>query len=270
MKCDGRLKTTNPNTSIGTSNESHGHAKFHNHLVDRMVSALVLGVISGFTLSIPPGPLSAAVTKHSVGHSFRAGVMIALGGAAMDVVYVLIAAFASSALVVALVNLVTGGGWPPFLFQVLCIIILVVMGIRYMRQKHFPDAETRMLKAEEAQEEKAKKLGYSSPFFIGVLIAVANLAAPAFIPSMISVISYLQANSWLSGRADDNVAYALGFGLGTTCWFALVARMLVRHRSKFSPDVLSTIYRFAGGTLIFCACVLTYHVIMSTQWSLLR
>jgi threonine/homoserine/homoserine lactone efflux protein len=235
-----------------------------------MVSALVLGIICGFTLSIPPGPLSAAVTKHSVGHGFRAGLMIALGGAAMDVVYVLIAAFASSALVVALVNLVTGSGWPPLLFQVLCIIVLMVMGIRFMRQKHHPDAEIRILKVEQAQEEKAKRLGYSSPFFIGVLIAVANLAAPTFIPSMISVVSYLQANDWLSGRADNNVAYALGFGLGTTCWFALVARMLVKHRSKFSPDVLSTIYKFAGGTLIVCASILTYHVVVSTNWSMLR
>jgi threonine/homoserine/homoserine lactone efflux protein len=235
-----------------------------------MIGALLLGVLSGFVLSIPPGPLSAAVTKHSVSHNFRMGMMIALGGAAMDVVYVLIAAFASSALVVALVNLVTGSGWPPFLFQVLCIIILLVMGIRYFRQKHQPQTEERILRVERAQEEKAQKLGYTSPFFIGVLISVANLAAPAFIPSMISVVSYLQANHWLSGRADDNVAYALGFGLGTTCWFGLVARLLVKHRSKFSPDVLSTILRFAGGTLIVCACILTYHVIMSTDWSMLR
>ena len=61
-----------------------------------------------------------------------------------------------------------------------------------------------------------------------------------------------------------------GFGTGTTLWFSLVARMLVKHRSKFSPDVLSTIYRFAGGTLIVCACILTYHVVMSTNWAMLR
>lgn len=235
-----------------------------------MIGALFLGVLSGFVLSIPPGPLSAAVTKHSVSRNFRTGMMIAMGGAAMDIVYVLIAAFASSALVVAMMNLVTGSGWPPLLFQVLCIILLVVMGVRYIRQKHQPEAEEKLFKVERAQEEKAQKLGYSSPFFVGVLIAVANLAAPAFIPSMVSVVSYLQANHWLSGRADDNVFYALGFGTGTTLWFSLVARMLVKHRSKFSPDVLSTIYRFAGGTLIVCACILTYHVVMSTNWAMLR
>ena len=234
-----------------------------------MIIALLLGITSGFVLSIPPGPLSAAVTKHTVSHSFRMGMMIALGGAVMDIVYVLIAAFASSALVVALVHLVTGSGWPPFIFQVLCILILMVMGIRYMRHKDH-HAEEKILKVEQAQEEKAQKLGYSSPFFIGVLIAVANLAAPAFIPSMISVVSYLQANHWLGGRADESVVYALGFGTGTTLWFSLVARMLVKHRSKFSPDVLSTIYTFAGGTLIVCACILTYHVMISTNWALLR
>ena len=56
-----------------------------------MIGALFLGVLSGFVLSIPPGPLSAAVTKHSVSRNFRTGMMIAMGGAAMDIVYVLIA-----------------------------------------------------------------------------------------------------------------------------------------------------------------------------------
>jgi cytochrome c biogenesis protein CcdA len=143
------------------------------------------------------------------------------------------------------------------------------MGIRYMRQKHHPGTETKILKQEEQQEAKAKRLGYSSPFFIGVLIAIANLAAPAFIPSMISVVSYLQANRWLAGSAADNVAYALGFGLGTTAWFSVVSKMLVKHRSRFSPDILSTMYKFAGGIFIVCACVLTYHVMISTEWRLM-
>jgi threonine/homoserine/homoserine lactone efflux protein len=233
-----------------------------------MVSALLLGILSGIVLSISPGPLGAAVTKHCVTDGFRSGVMIALGGAVMDIVYVLIAAFASSALVVALVGLVTGNGWIPFGFQILCIVILLVLGLRYIRHKH--DGEAEILRKEEVQERKAQKLGYSSPFLIGVIIAVANLAAPTFIPSMISVISYLQANGWLGGKAYDNVAYAVGFGLGTASWFVGVARMLVKHRAKFSPNILSTIYKFAGGTFLLFACVLTYHVIMSTNWSMLK
>ncbi|MEK9136143.1 MAG: LysE family transporter [Bacteroidota bacterium] len=235
-----------------------------------MITALLLGIVSGFILSIPPGPLSAAVTKHSVGHSFRSGFMIALGGAAMDIIYVLIAAFASSAIVIALVDLITGNGWTLLGFQVLAILVLLFMGVRYMRHKHTPAEESKILRVEEAQEQKAQKLGYPSPFFIGVLIAVANLASPTFIPSMISVIGYIQANGLLSGRAYDNVAYALGFGAGTAVWFTLVAKVLVQHRSKFSASVLSNIYKFAGGTFILCACVLTYHVVMSTDWSVLR
>jgi threonine/homoserine/homoserine lactone efflux protein len=234
-----------------------------------MIVALAIGVVSGIVLSIPPGPLSAAVVKHSIGQGFRSGFLVALGGAVMDIVYVLVAAFASSALVTALFDLATGSVWPFLVFQILCIAILLVMGIRYIRQRHEPNTEERILKVEEAQERKAERLGHPSPFVVGVLIAVANLAAPTFIPSMISTISYLQANGWLSGRADDNVAYACGFGVGTVCWFSIVAKLLVRHRLRFTPGVLSTIYRFAGATFIVCACVLTYHVVMSTDWTIL-
>jgi threonine/homoserine/homoserine lactone efflux protein len=235
-----------------------------------MLTSLLLGILSGSILSVPPGPLSAAVTKHTISHGLRTGLMIGLGGAIMDIVYVLVAAFASSALVIQLMALITGAGWIPLLFQIVCIGLLLTMGIRYIRQKHQPEAESKILKVEEAQEEKARKLGYSSPFFIGVLIAVANLATPTLIPSMISVVSYLQANHWIGSSAGDNVAYAVGFGIGTAIWFSLIAQMLVRHRSRFSPDVLSTIYKFAGGTLIVCAGVLTYHIVMSTNWSMMR
>jgi threonine/homoserine/homoserine lactone efflux protein len=235
-----------------------------------MISALLLGVVSGFVLSIPPGPLSAAVTKHSVSYNFRSGFMVAFGGAVMDIVYVLIAAFASSAIVTALVDLLKGHVLVLVGFQVACIVVLVVMGIRYIRHKQDPGEETRFLKLEETQEAKAQRLGYSSPFFLGVLIAVANLASPMFIPSMISVVSYIQANGLLDHKAGDNVAYAFGFGIGTASWFALVARMIVKYRTKFSTSVLSNIYKFAGGTFLLCACVLAYHVIMSTDWSTLR
>jgi len=235
-----------------------------------MISALILGIVSGIILSIPPGPLSAAVTKHSVSESFRSGLMIGLGGAVMDIVYVLIAAFASSAIVVALMDLVTGNGWVPFGFQVLSIIVLLLMGISYMRHKHHPEQETKILKVEEAQEQRAQKLGYSSPFLIGVLIAIANLASPTFLPSMISVISYIKANGLLTNGAQDNVLYAVGFGIGTSCWFGLAAKVLAKHREKFSATVLSNIYKFAGGTFILCACLLTYHVLMSTDWTTLQ
>jgi threonine/homoserine/homoserine lactone efflux protein len=233
-----------------------------------MISALLLGVLSGFVLSVPPGPLSAAVTKHSIIHDMRAGVMIALGGAVMDVLYILIAAFASSAIVAWLFDFATGNGLLLLVFQSAIVVLLVVMGVRYMRHTPGPHRmEDKILKAEQVQEEKARRLGYSSPFFIGILIAVANLASPTFIPSMISVVSYIKANGWLSPGVEDNVMYAMGFGLGTLCWFALAAKILVKHRRKFSPSILSTIYKFAGATFIVCACLLTYHVAVSTHWS---
>lgn len=235
-----------------------------------MVMALLLGVLSGIVLSIPPGPLSAAVTKHSVSESFQSGFMVALGGAVMDIIYVMIAAFASSAIVTTVINLVTANGWILLGFQIACILALIVMGIRYLRHKQDPAEESHILKVEETQEANARRLGYSSPFFVGILIAVANLASPMFIPSMISVVSYIQANGLFHRNAGDNVAYAFGFGIGTTCWFTLMVSVLVKYRSKFSMNVLANIYRFAGGTFIVCACLLTYHVVMSTDWSLLR
>jgi threonine/homoserine/homoserine lactone efflux protein len=234
-----------------------------------MLSALLLGLAGGFVLSIPPGPLSMAVAKQGLEGYFRAGFMIALGAAAMDVFYTLIAAFASSAIVVALTSLVAHNRWLQLGFQLACIIILLVLGIRYLSHKHNLAETDSLMRKELAQEEKAKKMGHSSPFFLGILIAFTNLASPTFLPSMIGFIGYLHANDLLSGGVGDNTVFSAGFGLGTSLWFFILLRVLLKNRRKLSGDFLSNVYRFAGSTFILFAALITYNVIRSTEWGAL-
>ena len=232
-----------------------------------MLTALLLGIILGFTLSIPPGPLSVAVTKKCLqGHTIPA-FMTGLGAAAMDICYNLIAAFASSAIVVTLSNLFVHNRWLSLLFQILCVIVLVVLGIRYIREKHDVMHDRALIEKDEAQEEKAKKLGHGSPFFVGVLIAFTNLASPTFLPSMIAVISYLHAEGLLGQNIDANVLYSVGFGFGTTIWFVVLLQLLVKHRRKLSPNFITSIYRFAGGTFILFALALAYNITVNMNWA---
>jgi len=228
-----------------------------------MMSALLLGITGGFVLSIPPGPLSMAVAKQGLEGYFRIGFLIALGAAAMDVVYTLIAAFASSAIVMALSGLVAGNRWVPLGFQVACIIVLIILGIRYLGHKHNPVENDALLRRELAQEERARKMGHSSPFFLGVLIAITNLASPTFLPSMIGFVGYLHANSLLSRSAEDSFLFSTGFGLGTSLWFFIFLRVLLKHRKRLSDKFLLRVYRFAGSSFILFAVLIAYNVIQT-------
>lgn len=232
-----------------------------------MLTAILLGLAGGFVLSIPPGPLSIAVTKQGVEGRFLPGFKVALGAALMDIVYMLIATFTSSAIVVALTSLITGSQWLPLAFQLLCIGVLLFMGIRYLKSEYCKEATNLSTRRQLAQEQKAKALGRSSPLFLGVLIALTNLATPTFLPSMIAFVGYFHANGGLQQGALNSAAFSIAFGLGTAIWFFFFLRILIRFRRKLSDTFITSIYRFAGGTFILFAAIIAYNVVTTTEWS---
>jgi threonine/homoserine/homoserine lactone efflux protein len=82
-----------------------------------MVTALLVGLVVGFVLAIPPGPLAIACISQALAGQARESVALALSASAMDIGYALLAAFASSALVGALRGLVTDNAWYLLAFQ---------------------------------------------------------------------------------------------------------------------------------------------------------
>ena len=231
-----------------------------------MITALLLGTLVGFTLSIPPGPLALAFMKKAVCKQYKSAMMVGIGAAMMDVEYNLLAAFASSAIVMSLSSLFMENRWLSLLFQLLCIVVLTVLGVRYLRDKHNPESERHMVERDRAQEERARKFSHGSPFLLGTLIAITNLATPTFLPSMIAVLSYLQAEGILVRSITANVFYALGFGIGTTLWFGAVVRFIMKHHAKLTPGFITTMYKFAGGAFVLFAILLAYNVFVTMNW----
>src|SRR5215216_4044074 len=121
-----------------------------------MLTALLVGVVLGFVLSIPPGPIGIAVIKHAVEGDHKNGAWLAIGAAMMDTLYTLAAAFASSALMVALSDFITSHQIVMVAFQLICIAVLVILGIKYLKAptKEMVDSEQK----ETVQEQKAQRL----------------------------------------------------------------------------------------------------------------
>jgi threonine/homoserine/homoserine lactone efflux protein len=232
-----------------------------------LLTTILLGIAGGFILCIPPGPLAIAVTKHALEGNLRAGLTLAFGAALMDMVYILLSTFASSAIVVALGQLIKETQWFPLLFQIACIILLLFLGIRYFTPARCEKATDQNEKMELAQEERARKLGHATPFFIGVLIAVTNLASPTFLPSLIAFVGFLHGVGWLPRGVLLSVVFSVSFGLGTLLWFFSVLRVLLRFRSSISGNFVQNINRFAGGTLITFAAIIAYHMVTATEWA---
>ncbi len=231
-----------------------------------MISSLLIGIVGGFVLSMPPGPISLAATRQVLRGFFVTALKIVLAAALMDVVYMLVATFASSAIVVTISKMVSESLWFPLIFQVLCVGVLVFLGVTFLlpeKRQHEEEIEERR---ELRQEERAKRMGHSSPFSLGLIMAVTNLASPAFLPSMIAFVGFLQANRWLRYSVEDNLLFSLGFGTGTFIWFFTALRLLYFFRTKLSDNFINWIYRFAGGTMLLFAAAVALHVALGTDW----
>ena len=226
-----------------------------------MMTALLVGLVVGFVLAIPPGPIAMACIHQALAGQAREGVALVLGASAMDIVYALLAAFASSALVGALWGMVLHHAWALLAFQGGCIVVLVVLGLRSCRSTTHGDA------ARARPEARSRPRGDASPYLRGVLIALTNLASPTFLPSLIFAMSLLQVRGWVGHEVGDHVMYALGFGVGGALWFVLLLRTLTHLRAKISPTVIPLMYRVAGGVLLLFAGMLTYHMVTTTAWS---
>ncbi len=232
-----------------------------------MIGALLIGLTVGFFLSIPPGPIAVAVMKQAIDGNDKYGMKIGLGASTMDTIYSIVAIFASSAIVVTLKDVLNDYVWLQLVFQIVCVVAFVIVGIRYLKPTTKNMDETT--KQEKIQEERARKMGYSSPYLVGVVMSVANLASPTFLPMLIAVASYLHANELVSNGADECLAYAIGFGGGAALWFTLLLRMIYKWRTRFSAGFIVRIYQFAGVSFLFFAVLLTYNVIRSTNWATL-
>jgi threonine/homoserine/homoserine lactone efflux protein len=76
-----------------------------------MVTALLVGLMLGWVLAIPPGPMAIAILRQALAGQARAGVAIALGASAMDSVSAGIAGWASSALVASFQSTMREHAW---------------------------------------------------------------------------------------------------------------------------------------------------------------
>jgi putative LysE/RhtB family amino acid efflux pump len=226
-----------------------------------MVTALLVGLVVGFVMVMPPGPIAMACMRQALAGHTREGLALVLGAAVMDSGYALLAAFASSALVEALWDMMMHNAWALLAFQGGCIVVLVGVGLHYCRSSLHGGA------ARARPEARGRLRGDVSPALSGVLLALTNLANPLFLPSLIFVMSLLQVRGWVGHAVGDHVMYALGFGGGAALWYVLLLRTVTHLRAQFSPTVMPMLARVAGGVLLLCAGLLTYTVVTTTAWS---
>ena len=223
---------------------------------------------------MPPGPIGVTAMKLSLDAGLKSATRMSLGAGLMDFVYCLAAFFATSAVTSALDSFSDDNPTIKFIFQATVIVAIVSYGIFQLKCHRAKSPKVCNNQVENIKPKNKSKLinflTHKGPFFLGIALALANIANPTFLPSLAYVLMNFHQFNIMEATTINSVIFAVGFGAGNFGWLYVMSRTLVKFRSRLSDRFIDRIHQFAGLTLIGFGTFLGYRVIFPKLIEILR
>lgn len=234
-----------------------------------MITALLVGIILGFLLAMPPGPIGMMAVKYSLDYGNKKVLEYSLGTAGLDMIFAIIAVFAASAVSSYISTLSMDNQHFILIFQIIVIIGLAGFGFAVLRSnKRKIKTENNELKIFGFKKtEFFDRLKTKGAFAFGIAFALTNLANPTFLPFLAFLSIQVHKFGIVENSVFTNLLYGLGFGIGNFIWLNLLSSIIIKYRSKFSIATLALIDKLAGITFISFAGIIIYRVVTVTKWT---
>ena len=207
----------------------------HDLIILMTLIPLLHGIIIGFALAVPVGPIGILCIKRSLVGGTRSGLVVGLGGATADIVYALAAAFGVS-LIIDFVD--SQQLW----MRLIGGCILLGAGFHLTRSR--PSALT------PAKWESTNTRAYISTLFLALTNPLTLLAFAA-------AFSTIGAQT-MTGQVIPLVLLISGVFLGSLTWFSLLAGLARLFRQRLTARGIDIINKIAGALLMLFGVVGLY------------
>jgi len=183
---------------------------------------LVQGLLIGFSIAAPVGPIGVLCIRRSLADGARVGLLTGLGAASADAIYGAIAAFGLTAISSLLVE-------QRFLLGLLGGLFLCYLGIRTFLARPANDAPT--------PARAGALMAYASTFML-------TLTNPMTILSFAAVF----VGFGIGSAKDYNAAGAMvaGVFVGSSLWWLLLSSVVSLIRSRMTAASLQWVNRGSG------------------------
>lgn len=208
-----------------------------------VLTAGIAGLISGFVVSIPVGPINITIINEGARRGFFWAFMISLGAMVMDLVYCGIAFAGFSGLFAS--------RFMKALMELLSFLFLIYLGIKYLVTASLP-ATTPTVEAVE------HKLHPHTAFWIGFVRVLGN---PAVLLFWITVSATFISHEWINDELITKAVCVFGTFLGGLAWFVLLSWMVARGHGKFSTKALVRMAHISGAILLLAGIVIGFRLV---------
>jgi threonine/homoserine/homoserine lactone efflux protein len=206
------------------------------------LTAFIAGLLSGFVVSIPVGPINITIINEGARRGFLWACMIGLGAMAMDVIYCGIAFAGFSGLFASEFMKAT--------MELLSFIFLLYLGMKYLLTASLP-ATTPTVEAVE------HKLHPHAAFWIGFVRVLGN---PAVLLFWITVSATFIAHDWINDTLASKASCVLGTFVGGLLWFLLLSFLVAQGHGKFSTRGLVRMAHISGAVLLIAGLVIGFRL----------
>jgi L-lysine exporter family protein LysE/ArgO len=203
-----------------------------------LVFAGIIGLLSGFLVSIPVGPINVTIINEGARRGFWWAFLIGLGAALMDFIYCAAAFAGFSALFTT----------RPYraVMELLSFVAMLYLGTKYLLVRELPGT----MKTVEAVEQR---LHPHTAFMIGFVRVLGN---PMVFLFWITLSATFLSHEWVENTWPSKLAFLSGMGMGALGWFVLLSFLVSLGHGRFSTRSLVKLSHISGACLLLVAIVI--------------
>ena len=208
-----------------------------------LLTAGIAGIISGFVVSIPVGPINITIINEGARRGFFWAFMIGLGAMAMDLIYCGIAFAGFSGLFAS--------PWMKAAMELLSFLFLIYLGVKYLLTPSLP-ATTPTVDAVE------HKLHPHAAFWIGFVRVLGN---PAVLLFWVTVSATFISHDWIDNSLLSKAVCVFGTFIGGLAWFVLLSFLVSKGHGKFSTKGLIRMAHISGAVLLLAGIFIGFRLV---------
>ncbi|HPW66764.1 MAG TPA: LysE family transporter [Salinivirgaceae bacterium] len=208
------------------------------------VVILVKGMLIGFAVSAPMGPIGVLCVQKTVNKGRFIGFMSGLGAASADSVYAIIAAFSLGFLQKFFTD-------NQFILQIVGICVLLFLGI-----KIFATNQTKQIR----KRARKKQSGVFEDFISVFFLTLSNPLTIIFFGASIAALGIFEyEHTFLT-----QIIIVLGVFIGAALWWFLLTGFVNLFRHKFRLKQLWWMNKISGGIIIILTLIAAIGMYLSS------
>ena len=209
---------------------------------DVLLQALIAGIVCGFVVSVPVGPVNLTVINQALRSGFVRALLVGLGAIFAETIYATVLLTGHS--------LIPDKSFVRDALRATSVVVIVGVGLRSLLFK------PEKFQASEATAEKVgERWHHPQAFLLGFILTISNLMLVVLWATLAAV---LFAREWVSRAFLSRAVCSVGVFLGGAGWFALLAYFVSHAHRRVKLETLTILVRGCGVVLLGFAALLAW------------